>query len=87
MAGLPSPPPFDHGDLDAGQSFRHVEHEAPPEEYQRQEKAAIRGDLETVISIFEAERLPNTPMERLDSEKFTRVMTRAIASHHAPVAA
>jgi hypothetical protein len=87
MASLPSPPPFDYGDLDAGQSSRHVEHEAPPEEYHRLDDAAIRGNLDTVISIFEAERLPNTPMERLGNDKFSKVMHRALVRHQIPVVA
>lgn len=84
--GLPSPSPSDDGTY-AGQYPAPIEIEAPPEEYHRLENAAIRGDLDTVISIFEAERLPNTPMEQLDNDKFTSVMHRALLRHQIPVVA
>lgn len=85
MVGLPSPPPYDYGDLDAGETPAPIESAALPEEYHRLVDAAIRGDLDNVISIFETERLPNTPMERLDGDKFTRVMSRALADRQIPI--
>ncbi len=45
--------------------FCHDERQATPEGFHALDSAAIRGDLGTVVSIFEAESLPNTPMERL----------------------
>lgn len=85
--GLSTPPPIDYQGRDAGGNAASTRAEDLPEEFFRLNEVAGRGDLDLVQSIFESERLPNTPMERLENEKLVPIMHRALLKGRARVVA
>lgn len=85
--GLSTPPPMDHTGPDAGEDTASRRAEELPGEFFTLNDAAVRGDLELVKSIFESERLPNTPMERLQNDKFSPIMHRTLLEGRARVVA
>lgn len=76
--GLSTPPPAGDAGQHAGANATSRQAEELPEDFFALNDAAIRGDLDLVKSIFEKERLPNTPMERLENKKFAPIMHRAL---------
>lgn len=80
--GLATPPSDDYADFDAGGAAADSTVEELPEEFFKLTDAAIRGDLDLVKSIFESERLPNSPMERIDNNQFVPIMHKALVNGH-----
>jgi hypothetical protein len=84
--GLLTPPSFDYTPPITGGHTASTGVEELPEEFFRLKDAARRGELDIVQTIWETERLPNTPMERLSNESLNSVLHGAILEGRTHVA-